>query len=170
MSKYISFRISALFTLICCSFYSQDAHALGAAQTNFNFGLDMPASAAKHTAEYNVLRFQIEQVQTLFSPRFSFTLDMGSGLRGGEVNVGVAAYPVWKARDELPIQPFLGVDGGAYLGSRDGVVGLSPGFALFGGADIRLVKKLGLTLESDYLMYANQNSARIFVGLTYTNL
>ena len=161
---------SILTILLTLAFNIPEAHAAGGAQSNFNFGLDMPAAAAKHKADYSLIRFQLEQVETLFSPRFSFTMDVGSGIKGGEVNLGIAVYPVWKARAELPIQPFLGADGGAFLGSRDGVVGLYPGVTLVGGADIKIVKKFGFALESDYLIYANQASARIWVGLTYCTL
>ena len=170
MAKHITLKTGLLTLLFTTLLNSQIAHAAGGAQSNFNLGMDMPASAAKYATDYYLVRFQLERVEVLFSPRFSFTLDLGSGLTGGEINGGIAIYPVYKSRSELPVQPFVGLDGGAFLGSRDKVVSLSPGITVVGGADIRIVKKLGVTLESDYLIYANQVSARLWVGLTYTSL
>jgi len=168
MMMQVTLKYSVLSFLLLLT--AQVAHAANGAQSNLNIGTDMPGSTAKHTADYTLVRFQLEQVETLLSPRFSFTLDLGTGISGGEINAGIAVYPVYKARAELPVQPFLGVDGGAFLGSRDKVVGLYPGITVVGGADVHIFKKFGFALESDYLIYSGQTSVRIWGGLTYSTL
>lgn len=168
MMDQLLLRIAVLYSLVIFSLNPGNASAASfAAQSNFNLGMDLPASDAGHSGTSYLARFQLGRAPSLFSPRASFTVDYGAGLLGGEFNLGLAIYPFSKLRDELRAQPFIGFEGDLFLGSRDSVVNFNPGGGLIAGVDIRVAGNFGLTLETDYIIFPGQKSARLWLGFNF---